>query len=92
MKIFIIYVSVLAVMSIIAFFTYLSDKRKAVKGEWRIREAVLLGLGLFGGAIGALLSMQLFRHKIRRWYFWVVNLFSLILHVLGGVVIFLIFV
>ena len=35
----------------------------------RIPEAVLLGVGLAGGAPGALLGMRLFHHKTRRAYF-----------------------
>ena len=82
-----IYLGVLGVMSIIAFFTYLSDKRKAIKGKWRIRESVLLWMGVLGGAAGALISMNLFRHKTKHWYFWTVNTVALILHVAAAIVI-----
>ncbi len=57
----------------IAFILYGADKRRARKGHWRIPESVLLGFGFFGGSIGALLGMYLFRHKTKHWYFWVVN-------------------
>lgn len=81
MEIFlIIYISVLAVMSVIAFFTYLIDKRKAIKNKWRVKESVLLGLGFVGGAAGALIAMKCFRHKTKHWYFWAVNTISLLLH------------
>lgn len=66
-----------AVMSVLAFFAYGIDKRKAKKNRWRTPEAALLCLGFFGGAVGALLGMNLFRHKTRHWYFWVVNLLGL---------------
>lgn len=65
-------------MSIIALVMYKSDKSKAVKGKWRIKEATLLSFGFFGGAIGALLGMKLFRHKTKHWYFWFVNIIGLI--------------
>ena len=71
-------------MSIISFFTYLADKIKAKKGAWRIKEAVLLTLGFLGGAAGALIAMNLFRHKTKHWYFWVINVISLLLHVAAG--------
>lgn len=76
-----LYLLILAVMSVIAFFFYGADKRKAKKGQWRVKESVLLGLGVFGGAIGALLGMKIFRHKTRHWYFWAVNIAGLILQI-----------
>ena len=60
-------------MSMIAFILYGVDKRKAKKEMWRIPEAVLLNFGFFGGAIGALLGMKMFRHKTKHWYFWFFN-------------------
>ncbi len=92
MKIFIIYCCVLGVMSVIAFFTYLADKIKAKKGAWRIRESVLLGLGFLGGAVGALLAMNICRHKTKHFYFWLCNLLSLALQIAAGVIIFIEFV
>lgn len=80
-----IYLAVIGAMSLIAFFTYLADKIKAQNGAWRIKEAVLLGMGFFGGALGALISMNVFRHKTRHWYFWVINLIGLALHIAGAV-------
>ncbi len=72
------YLIFLAVMSVIAFLLYGIDKRKAQKNKWRIRESVLLGFGFFGGAVGALLGMKLFRHKTKHWYFWAVNILGLL--------------
>ena len=63
-----------AVLSLIALFLYAADKRKAKKKRWRIPEKVLLGIGFLGGSVGALLGMNLFRHKTKHWYFWTVNL------------------
>jgi uncharacterized membrane protein YsdA (DUF1294 family) len=62
-----------AVMSLVALVLYKADKVKAEKGKWRTKEATLLGFGFFGGAVGALAGMKLFRHKTKHWYFWVVN-------------------
>lgn len=81
MTILLIYVAVVAVMSLIAFIVYFADKRKAIKGKWRIKESVLLGLGLLGGAVGALVAMSTFRHKTKHWYFWAGNIFFLVLHI-----------
>ena len=41
------------------------DKRKAIKGKWRIPEKTLFGLALAGGSIGGIAGMQLFRHKTK---------------------------
>ncbi len=71
----------------VAFFAYGRDKRKAKKHRFRTKEAFLLGLGFFGGSVGALLGMNVFRHKTRHWYFWVVNVVGLLWQV--GLLIFL---
>lgn len=92
MRLFIVYVCIIAAMSVIAFFTYYADKVKARKGSWRIRETVLLGLGLLGGAAGALLSMNIFRHKTKHFYFWVINFLGLATHIAVGAYIFINFV
>ncbi len=75
-------IPVYAVMSLIAFWLYWRDKRKAKKHRFRIPEAVLLGVGFLGGAVGALLGMNVLRHKTRHWYFWVVNVIGLVLQIL----------
>ena len=67
----------LLALSVIALFFYAVDKRKAKKKRWRIPEKTLLGIGFLGGAAGALLGMNLFRHKTKHWYFWAVNLLGL---------------
>ena len=67
-----------AALSAVALILYAADKRKAKKKRWRIPEKILLGVGFFGGAIGALLGMNLFHHKTKHWYFWAVNLLGLL--------------
>lgn len=81
MKGYMLYLAFLLIMSVIAFILYGSDKKKAQKGKWRTKEAVLLGFGFFGGAVGALLGMKVFRHKTKHWYFWAVNILGLILQI-----------
>ena len=43
----------------------LSDKLRARKKRWRIPEAVLMGVAVFGGSVGVMLGMYAFRHKTR---------------------------
>ena len=59
----------LVIVNILAFILYGLDKQKAVRKQWRIPEVQLLGIASFGGSIGALLGMQFFHHKTRKWKF-----------------------
>lgn len=65
-----------AAVSPICFFAYLSDKRKATTGNWRIAESTLHALALAGGWPGALIAQGAFRHKTRKrsfqLTFWVI--------------------
>ena len=59
----------LVIVNILAFIMYGLDKQKAVRKQWRIPEVQLLGIAAIGGSIGALLGMQFFHHKTRKWKF-----------------------
>ena len=59
----------LAVMNVAAFVMMGADKRRARKSRWRISEKALFAAALAGGSAGAVLGMQIFRHKTRHWYF-----------------------
>lgn len=61
-KIIIVY---LILINIIALIAYGADKRKAIKGKWRISEKTLLGIAALGGSIGALTGIKLFHHKTK---------------------------
>ena len=52
-----------AAMSLLAFLLYAADKRRATRGEWRISEATLHLVELFGGWPGALVAQRVLRHK-----------------------------
>ena len=45
------------------------DKKRAVRGAWRISEASLFLTAFLGGALGCTLGMRHFRHKTKHWYF-----------------------
>lgn len=55
----------LTVINLATFALYGVDKARARRGAWRIRESTLLGAAACFGALGALLGMQLFRHKTK---------------------------
>ena len=59
----------LVIINIVAFCLYGIDKKRAKKGQWRISEKTLLLSAVFGGSIGAILGMYVFRHKTKHWYF-----------------------
>ena len=71
----------LAVINVITFIAFGIDKRKAVKGRWRIQEKTLLLLGFMGGSIGQMAGMKLFRHKTSKWYFRVCCILFIVLHI-----------
>ncbi len=60
-----------AAVNILALLLYGADKAKAKAGAWRIPERTLLGIAFLGGAFGALLGMQLFRHKTKHVQFMI---------------------
>ena len=53
----------LLAVNIATFFLYGIDKYKARKGRWRISEATLLLMAVFGCSIGAWAGMRLWHHK-----------------------------
>ena len=57
---------ILASINVIAFLAFGWDKRLAETHQRRIPERTLLALALFGGALGALLGQQVFRHKTQK--------------------------
>ncbi len=80
--------SVLSGLNLLAFALYGIDKRKAKRGAWRISEATLLLIAALGGSVGALLGMELFRHKTRHVKFRVLVPLFLSLHIALGVYMF----
>ncbi|MDD5872307.1 MAG: DUF1294 domain-containing protein [Clostridia bacterium] len=77
-------------INLTAFIAYGVDKRKAVKGQWRIPEATLIGLALAGGPVGAYAGMKVFHHKTKHAKFtigvpaimaaWVAAVIFLLIH------------
>ena len=53
------------------FLLMLVDKIKAKRNLWRIPEATLMGVAVIGGSIGAIVGMNLFRHKTKHAKFYI---------------------
>lgn len=68
------------IINLLAFMLYGIDKKKAQKQVWRIPEKSLFLTAFLGGAFGALLGMQIFHHKTKKNYFWILNILALGLH------------
>ena len=79
-----IYLIFILVISLITFILYSVDKAKAKKNAWRIKEATLLLFSLFGGALGGYTAMLSLRHKTKHWYFTLVNVVGLAIHLAIG--------
>lgn len=77
MKIVILY---LISINVITFFVFGIDKFLAIKSKRRIPEKDLLALSFIGGAIGGLLAMFIFKHKVAKgsflWKFLLIFLCS----------------
>lgn len=59
----------LVLVNLVEFALMGWDKRRARRGEWRVRERTFFLLALLGGALGGIVGMQVFRHKTKHWYF-----------------------
>lgn len=59
----------IAAINLAGFIIMGVDKKRAIRGAWRISEASLFLTALAGGALGCTLGMQYFRHKTKHWYF-----------------------
>jgi uncharacterized membrane protein YsdA (DUF1294 family) len=70
--------------SVPAFAMYGIDKRQAQHGGWRVPEAVLHGLALIGGVIGAWAGRYAFRHKTQHLVFTVVLISASIIWALAA--------
>jgi len=74
-------IGVTVVMNIITFALYASDKRRAGKNQWRIKESTLILFGFLMGGLGAFLGMRLLRHKTQHMQFKVLVPIALILNI-----------
>ena len=70
------------IMNILGYLSMWSDKRRAIRGKYRISEKTLFIIAILGGSIGSILGMQRFRHKTKHWYFKYGMPFILIVQIL----------
>jgi len=63
LKVIIVYV---VTISVITYYAYWSDKRKAKRDKWRTPETTLHALEFAGGWCAAFVAQRLLRHKISK--------------------------
>ena len=81
MKQFLIsYLVVVAALSLVSFFVYGWDKRRARQDGRRVPEKTLHLLAVLGGWPGALAGQSTFRHKTKKFTFRIVFWLCVILH------------
>ena len=78
----------LIVWNFIIFLMYGIDKAKARKNKWRISETTLITCAFLMGSVGALLGMNVFRHKTQHLKFKLLIPLAIIVNV--GVAVFFI--
>lgn len=59
----------LVIVNLLGFAVMGIDKKRAIRGTWRISEASLFLTALVGGSLGCTLGMHYFHHKTKHWYF-----------------------
>ena len=72
-----------AVINIAAVAVYGWDKLCAIRKWWRVPEMTLLMIALFGGSVGGIAAMRIFRHKTLHLKFKYGLPFILILQIAG---------
>jgi uncharacterized membrane protein YsdA (DUF1294 family) len=75
-------------INVIAFFMFGWDKRQSERNGARIAERTLIGVALLGGALGALLGQQVFRHKTKKQPFRTLLWLAAIINILAAIVVF----
>jgi uncharacterized membrane protein YsdA (DUF1294 family) len=64
-KVFVFLILYLLVINLVGLLIMYVDKQRAIKGKYRIREAILWETAIMGGAIGTTIGMKWFRHKTK---------------------------
>ena len=77
---------VLIGINVVAFLIFGWDKRQSSRpGAPRIAERTLLGVALCGGALGALLGQQVFRHKTQKQPFRTLLWLAAVINILAAI-------
>ncbi len=69
MELIIVLMSYILGLNSLTYIIYAYDKKQAILGRYRVSEQFLLLLVVGGGMFGAILSMVVHRHKIKKMTF-----------------------
>lgn len=69
-------------INVLSFLLFMTDKRRAIKKNWRISEMTLLVSAFLGGSLGAMGGMYCLRHKTKHMKFIILVPLFLILHII----------
>lgn len=58
-------------VNLCGFILMAFDKSRARRNKWRVPEATLFLFAIFGGSIGCILGMNIFRHKTQKPAFYI---------------------
>ena len=72
----------IVIWNIFVYILYRIDKRRAAKGEWRIKEKTLLWCAVIFGAIGAWEGVFHLRHKSKHWNFKIIISLSMFIQLI----------
>ena len=75
--------TVYLVMSLATFVAYASDKRAAIRGDWRVSESTLHVFELLGGWPGALFAQKRLRHKCSKLSYQIEFYVMVVLNLVG---------
>ncbi|MEG1887608.1 MAG: DUF1294 domain-containing protein [Oscillospiraceae bacterium] len=59
------FLAYMAMVSLIAVFTTISDKKRATMHKYRISEKTLIIVSMLGGSVAMLITMKLVKHKTK---------------------------
>jgi len=52
-------------INLVGLYVMNTDKKRAKRNEWRIKEQTIWTIAIIGGALGATIGMNLYRHKTK---------------------------
>ena len=71
----------LLITNVTSFALFFSDKQKAKKDKWRIKESTIHIAWFMGGIIGSIAAMILFHHKTKKPMFVAITIIALLFNI-----------